>query len=595
MVIKMKESWFLLQKGTDFDAMMKNHNISLIQARLMFNKDIGDDEIQEYLHGTIADLHDGMLLRGMDTAIEIIKEKIQNRKKIRIIGDYDIDGVNATYILLEGLAKVGASVDSDIPDRIQHGYGLNVELIERAMCDGVDTIITCDNGIAAAKEIEYAKSHGLTVIVTDHHEVPYEDVLEEEGVQRKFIYPQADAIVNPKQPDCPYPFKKLCGAAVAYKLVEALLDSMGQDAEDVDYLIENVAIATVGDVMDLVGENRIFVKQGLEMLKQTKNLGLESLIDVLHIDREKLAAYHIGFQIGPCMNASGRLDTAKRTLELLQTKKKSEADMLANDLKALNDSRKELTQEGVDLAVEQVESKWCRDKVLVIYLPECHESLAGIIAGRIREKYHRPTFVLTKSEQGAKGSGRSIESYHMYEELNKCKELLNRYGGHKLAAGFSLEEINIERLRSTLNHTCGLSEDDLACKVNIDLEVPMPYITEELIEQLTVLEPYGKGNEKPLFAMRDLRFSSIKVVGVNQNVVKLQLKDKMGNQMDAVYFGNISNLEECVLETYDLQTWKRIKEGREEKVRFSITYYPGINTYKEYRNIQLTIKNIKCS
>ena len=430
------EQWVLLRKGADFEGIGKRFQISPRLACLIRNRDvIGDEAIAQYLNGTIADLYDGMLMKDMDKAVDILREKIAEQKRIRVIGDYDIDGVNATYILLEGLEKLGAEVDSDIPSRMKDGYGLNVELIERAYRDGIDTIITCDNGIAAAGEIAYGKRLGMTIVVTDHHEVPFEE--EEDG--KNYLLPLADAVIDPKQPGCEYPFKGLCGAAIAYKLVEALWEATGGDAEDLDYLIENVAIATVGDVMELENENRIFVKEGLQMLKRTHSPGLRSLIACTGVDKDRIGAYHIGFVLGPCMNASGRLDTAKRTLDLLRAKTGKEADILAGDLKALNDSRKEMTDIAVEQARQIVDTtKAGQDRVLVLYLPGCHESLAGIVAGRIRERYYRPAIILTDAEEGIKGSGRSIEAYNMYEELSRCKDLLTKFGGHKLAAGMSL-------------------------------------------------------------------------------------------------------------------------------------------------------------
>ena len=489
------EKWFLTMKKADFSGIARKYNISPITARLIRNRDvIGDEAIDFYLNGTIADLYDGMLMQDMDKAVEILAEKIEEEKQIRIIGDYDIDGVNATYILQEGLSGLGAHVDTDIPDRIKDGYGLNIDLIDRALDDGVDTIITCDNGIAAADEIAYGKENGLTVIVTDHHEVPYVEM----NGEKEYMLPRADAVVDPHRSDCEYPFKGLCGAAVAYKLIEALYNVMQRDPEDMDYLMENVAIATVGDVMDLTGENRIFVKQGLEMLKRTKNQGLKALIECTGIDTERLNTYHIGFVLGPCINASGRLDTAKRALELLNARTRREAVMLAEDLKALNDSRKEMTEKGVEEAVQMIESTSLKDdKVLVVYLPDCHESIAGIIAGRIKERYYRPAFVLTKAEEGVKGSGRSIESYDMFAQMCRCRALFTKFGGHKLAAGLSLEEGNVERFRQTINELADLTEEDLQMKVSIDMLLPFPYITEQLIKELELLEPFGKGNTKP--------------------------------------------------------------------------------------------------
>lgn len=567
------EKWFLTMKKADFNSIARKYHISPITARLIRNRDvIGDEAIDFYLNGTIADLYDGMLMQDMDKAVEILAEKIGEEKQIRIIGDYDIDGVNATYILQEGLSGLGAHVDTDIPDRIKDGYGLNIDLINRALDDGVDTIITCDNGIAAADEIAYGKKNGLTVIVTDHHEVPYVEM----NGEKEYLLPMADAVVDPHRADCGYPFKGLCGAAVAYKLIEALYNIMQRDPEDVDYLMENVAIATVGDVMDLTGENRIFVKQGLEMLKRTKNQGLKALIECTGIDVERLSAYHIGFVLGPCINASGRLDTAKRALELLNAKTRREAVMLAEDLKALNDSRKEMTEKGVEEAVQMIESTSLKDdKVLVVYLPDCHESIAGIIAGRIKERYYRPTFVLTKAEEGVKGSGRSIESYDMFAQMCRCRALFTKFGGHKLAAGLSLEEENVERFRETINDLADLTEEDLQMKVSIDMLLPFPYITEQLIGELQLLEPFGKGNTKPLFAERNLRVISPRIFGKNRNVLKCRLEDASGNQMEAVYFGDV---EACL-------------RAMETKHVMSFTYYPSVNEYIGRRTLQLTIVN----
>ena len=567
------QRWFITMKKADFNAIGEKYHISPILARLIRNRDIiGDDAIDFYLNGTIADLYDGMLMQDMDRAVEILAEKIREEKPVRVIGDYDIDGVNATYILQEGLSGLGADVDTDIPDRIKDGYGLNKMLIDRALDDGIDTVITCDNGIAASDEIAYAKENGLTVIVTDHHEIPY---IEMDG-EKEYLLPRADAVVDPHRADCAYPFKGLCGAAVAYKLVEALYNVMQRDPEDVDYLMENVAIATVGDVMDLNGENRIFVKQGLEMLKRTQNQGLKALIECTGIDVERLNAYHIGFVLGPCINASGRLDTAKRALELLNARTRREAVMLAEDLKALNDSRKEMTERGVAEAVNLIETTSLKDdRVLVVYLPDCHESIAGIIAGRIRERYYRPVFVLTKAEEGVKGSGRSIEAYDMFAQMCRCRALFTKFGGHKLAAGLSLEEDNVQRFRETINALCDLTEEDLQEKVSIDMQLPFPYITEELIRELELLEPFGKGNQKPLFAERNLRVVSPRVFGKNRNVLKCRLEDMQGNQMEAVYFGDV---EKCL-------------KTMEEKKVMSFTYYPSINEYMGRRSIQITIVN----
>lgn len=570
------EKWVLLRKGADFEAISRKYGISRRLAALIRNREIiGDKEVDAYLNGTLTDFYDGMLMKDMDRAVELLLEKIREHKRIRVIGDYDIDGVNAVYILLEGLEALGADVDSDIPDRMQDGYGLNINLLERAFKDGVNTVITCDNGIAASEEIAYGKSLGMSIIVTDHHEVPYEET--EKG--RRYRLPPADAVVDPKREDCQYPFSGLCGAAVAYKLIEALHEVSGRDVEDMDYLIENVAIATVGDVMDLVGENRVFVKEGLSMLKRTSNPGLRALIHCTGIKKENLSAYHIGFILGPCMNAGGRLDTAKRALLLLRAKQKKEADMLAGELKSLNDSRKDMTVQAVEQAICMIEnSKLKKDRVLVIYLPDCHESLAGIVAGKIKERFYKPVFILTDAKGGVKGSGRSIDAYSMYEELNKCRHLFTKYGGHRLAAGILLPAENVDELRKELNENCTLSSEELTEKVVIDMELPFSGVTEEFIEELSLLEPFGKGNTKPVFAGRDIDFYDVHIIGKNRNTLKARVTDHTGVSLPALYFGDISDL-------------KRTLEEKNNRV--SITYYPGINEYMGRKTVQIIITHYR--
>ena len=585
------ERWVLLRKGADFEAIGKKYQISPRLACLIRNRDvIGEEAVDRYLNGTISDLYDGMLMKDMDKAIDILKEKILEDKKIRVIGDYDIDGVNATYILLEGLERLGADVDSDIPDRISDGYGLNRHLVERAYEAGVDTLITCDNGIAAADEIAYGKEMGMTVIVTDHHEVPFD---EHDG-EKRYRIPPADAVMDPKQPDCLYPFKGLCGAAVVYKLMEALWESMGKDSADLDDLIENVAIATIGDVMDLEDENRIFVKEGLQMLRRTKNPGLKALIECTGIDKNSLNSYHIGFVLGPCINASGRLDTAKRALELLRAGTQKEADILAGDLKALNDSRKDMTEEAVKQAEEQVETTTIsKDKVLVVYLPDCHESLAGIVAGRIRENYYKPVFVLTDAEEGVKGSGRSIDGYHMYEELNKCKELLTKFGGHRLAAGLSLPKENVGKFREMLNKNCTLTEEEMKEKVTIDMEMPFGCVTEGLVKELELLEPFGKGNTKPVFAARDVTLLGARILGKNRNVLKLQVQDVNGCRIEAMLFHHADDFLGKLEEQYGKTEVEALLKGRGRQIRISMTYYPDINEYMGKKTPQIVVTHYR--
>lgn len=560
-------------KRADFKGIGERFGIDQVTARIIRNRDvIGEKAIEKYLHGSRKDFYSPWLLKDMEKAVAILQEKIENRNRIRIIGDYDIDGVMSTYILLESLRGLGCDVDMMIPNRITDGYGINEHLIEQAWQEGRDTIITCDNGIAAVTQIRKAKDLGMTVIVTDHHEVPFEDL---EG-ERKEILPPADAIVNPKQKACSYPFAGLCGAVVAMKVMEALYEKMAPEVDLVDKMLPFAGIATIGDVMDLQDENRILVKEGLQRLHHTTNLGLQELIRVNNLEPENISPYHIGFILGPCLNASGRLDTAKRALQLLLADSREEAAVLAGDLKNLNESRKEMTAQGLEKAIEQVEStSMMEDMVLVVFLPECHESLAGIIAGRLRERYHKPSFVLTRGEEGVKGSGRSIESYSMYEKLCECKEYLTKFGGHPMAAGLSLEEENVERFRRKLNEQSGLTEEDLVEKVTIDVPMPIHYIRKDLVQELSLLEPFGKGNEKPLFAQKNLWVSQIRVFGKNRNVVKMRLTDENGYPMDGVYFGNGDEFAE---------------EGRGKR-KISIVYYPDINMYQGRESLQVIIRH----
>lgn len=560
-------------KRADFKGIGERFDIDQVTARIIRNRDvIGEKAIEKYLHGSRKDFYSPWLLKDMEKAVAILQEKIENRNRIRIIGDYDIDGVMSTYILLESLRGLGCDVDMMIPNRITDGYGINEHLIEQAWQEGRDTIITCDNGIAAVTQIRKAKDLGMTVIVTDHHEVPFEDL---EG-GRKEILPPADAIVNPKQKACSYPFAGLCGAVVAMKVMEALYEKMAPEVDLVDKMLPFAGIATIGDVMDLQDENRILVKEGLQRLHHTTNLGLQELIRVNNLEPENISPYHIGFILGPCLNASGRLDTAKRALQLLLADSREEAAVLAGDLKNLNESRKEMTAQGLEKAIEQVEStSMMEDTVLVVFLPECHESLAGIIAGRLRERYHKPSFVLTRGEEGVKGSGRSIESYSMYEKLCECKEYLTKFGGHPMAAGLSLEEENVERFRRKLNEQSGLTEEDLVEKVTIDVPMPIHYIRKDLVQELSLLEPFGKGNEKPLFAQKNLWVSQMRVFGKNRNVVKMRLTDENGYPMDGVYFGNGDEFAE---------------EGRGKR-KISIVYYPDINMYQGRESLQVIIRH----
>ncbi len=558
--------WMEIRKGADFQAISEKFQITPYTARLIRNKDIVEEnEIEEYLHGGLKDLHPASLMKGIPEAVTLLREKIRRKAFIRIIGDYDIDGVCATYILLKGLEQAGARVDTDIPDRKKDGYGLNLDLIRRAQEAGVDTIVTCDNGIAAPAEVAYAKEMGMTVIVTDHHE------LQEE-------IPKADVIVNPRQPGCSYPYKKLCGAAVAWKLVQELFAQLGFLQEmSCGELLMFAAFATVGDVMDLTGENRILVKEGLKLLRHTAHPGMSALIEVNELNRERLSAYHIGFVLGPCINASGRLNTAKRALELLNTADKDLALERAEELKALNDERKALTEQGVKDAVEQIEgSSLKEDRVLVIYLPDCHESLAGIIAGRIRERYYRPTFVLTRGEDAVKGSGRSIEAYSMFEEMSRCRELFLKYGGHPMAAGLSMPEDRVEEFRKRINDMCLLTKTELTEVVRIDMALPFAHISEKLTEELTLLEPFGKGNTKPVFAARNVHVLESRVLGKNQNVLRMKLMDESGKIQEGIYFSS------CMQE---------VLADFQNKLSVHMLYYPEIDEFRGQRRLQLWIQN----
>lgn len=567
------EKWMVYNKKADFQKIGSEFGIDPVIARLIRNRDIQDmKEIRSYLYGTLAEIPSPWKMKDMERAVQILQKKITQKKKIRIIGDYDIDGVTATCILLKGLKRLNANVDTYIPDRVKDGYGMHEQLIDKALEDGIDTILTCDNGIAAAAEIEYAKKEGLTVIVTDHHDIPFRDT--EDG--RIWIIPKADAVVNPKQNDCLYPNKNICGAVVAWKLIWALYERLGIDSDEIWDFLELAAIATVCDVMDLQGENRIIVKEGLKKLSSTSSEGLKALICVNNLEGAEITAYHVGFVIGPCINASGRLDTAARSLELLLADNMEDAMKLADDLYDLNQSRKAMTEQGKEQAIQSIEeNNLGKDRVLVVYLPDCHESLAGIIAGRIREAYNKPVFVLTKGADGVKGSGRSIEAYSMYEELVKCSDLLTQFGGHPMAAGLSMEEKNVELFRRRLNDNCTLTEQDLIPKIMIDVPMPISYLSKKLTEQLKVLEPFGKGNSKPLFAQKNLRAVGICVFGRNRNVAKMLLIDENGIKMDAVYFGEAQEFVDFV-QAHDT---------------ISVTYYPEINVFQGRENLQVVIKN----
>lgn len=590
--------WMVSAKKADFNGIAKRFGIDPVIARIIRNRDVeGDEMIEKFLHGTTADLYDPSLLKDAGKAADILCEKTGEKKKIRVIGDYDIDGVCSSYILAACLERCGAAVSVVIPHRILDGYGLNEKLIEEAGKDGVDTILTCDNGIAALPQIAFAKELGMTVVVTDHHEVPYE--MQEDG-SRVETLPEADAVVDPKQSGCTYPYKGICGAVVAYKLMEIYLRRMAGrgvlSVEEKETLLRELlafaAFATVGDVMELTDENRILVRYGLRQIEQSANPGLRALLTVNELAEKRLTGYHIGFILGPCLNATGRLDTAQRALAMFRTKEQAEAVTIAGELKALNDSRKEMTLLGTAQAFAMIENTALKeDKVLVVFLPDCHESLAGIIAGRIRERYHRPVFVLTRGEEGVKGSGRSIEAYHMYDRMSECKELYTKYGGHKMAAGVSMPEENVEAFRMFLNAHSGLTEEDLVEVIHIDVPMPMSYVTPELVRQLSLLEPFGNGNPKPVFAQKNVRVCRGRILGKNRNVGKYRVADESGREYDMMYFGDLEQWHAFLSAHFGQEETDRLYGGGSARIVISVIYYPDINVYRGREELQMVMQD----
>lgn len=580
----MKEKWFLQTKRADFNHISEKFHISPIIARIIRNRDvIGDEDIYNYLNGDLEKISSPWLFKDMDKAVDILRIKISHESKIRIICDYDVDGITSGYILFRSLKKLGANIDLVVPHRIEDGYGINEKLIKNAYDSGIDTILTCDNGISAYNQVEYAKSLGMNIIITDHHEVPFEET---DG-KREYIVPNADAVVNHKQADCPYPFKELCGAMVAYQLISALFETEGIGKNELYKLLPYAAIATVCDVVDLKGENRIIVKQGIKKLKDCNDIGINALINACKLDKNNLSSYQFGFVIGPCLNASGRLDTAKRATELLDCIDTQKAEVLAKELVELNAERKDMTNEGAMTAIEMAQDM--DDKILVLYLKDCHESIAGIIAGRVREKYNKPTFVLTDAEQGVKGSGRSIEEYDMYSELTKVKSLLTKFGGHKMAAGISLEEKNIDLFRKMLNENCNLTEEDLYLKVWIDIALPLEYITMDFVNQLEVIKPYGKGNEKPVFAEKNLKIISLQILGKSGNVIKMVVENQNHYRMTAVKFNSAVDFMAFLSEKFGEEEVNKALQGQKNNLEIMATYYPEINEYNGRINLQIII------
>lgn len=587
-----KEKWMVYGKKADFNGLALKYKISPVTARVIRNRNMTDDRaFDQYLNGTIDSINSPFLFKDMEKAVDILFETIKNNERIRIIGDYDIDGICSTYILVKAISKFTRNISMDIPDRIKDGYGINKKLIKKAYDEKIKLIITCDNGIAAIDETAYAKELGMKVIVTDHHNVPF-DIVDNQMVYKRV---QADAVVNHKQPDCTYPFKEMCGAAIAYRFVMACMLKL-KEKQDTRYkLIEAfekemiifAGIATIGDVVSLLDENRIIAKAGLSLLKENTNIGLEALINRCELDKNNISSFHIGYIIGPCLNAAGRLETAKMGLELLLCDNKEKAEKLAEELVILNQKRKELTLEGEKKAVDYA-LKMEDSKVLVIFLEDIHESIAGIIAGRIREKFNKPTIILTKGEEMVKGSGRSIEGYNMYEEINKCSKLLSRFGGHIMAAGVSLEEKNVEAFREMLNKNCSLTEDDYIKKVWIDVPMPLNYISGELIHELKKLEPFGKDNEKPIFAVKDIVVKKMYLMGKAKNMARLILVEN-GYEIAGVMFNGLEDYLTGIRDKYGEETVRKMQMGMTVNIAGAFTYYPTINNYNGNESIQITI------
>lgn len=587
------QQWFEIQKGADFGAIGRRYGINPVTARIIRNREVTEDEdIRRFLFGTVEDLYDPMLMKDVDLLTDLLCVKITEQAKIRVIGDYDIDGVMSSYIFVTALKRCGADVSVQIPDRMKDGYGLNRHLIGQAKADGIDTILTCDNGIAAIDEIAYAEELGMTVLVTDHHEIPY---VEEDGV-RVYRKVCADAVVNPHQKDCSYPYKNLCGAGVAWKVVCVLYRKLGIPQEETLDFLENAAFATVGDVMDLTDENRILVKEGLKRIHNTKNTGMRALISQCGLKPEEISAYHFGFVLGPCINASGRLETAKLALSLLLEQDEQEAEQIARELVDLNERRKEMTASGVEEAKQLYEEYgYEKDRVLVLYLPDVHESIAGIIAGRIRECYYRPVFVLTDAEDGVKGSGRSIENYSMYEQMCHCQELFTKFGGHPMAAGLSLPKENVELFRKRINELCTLSDKELIPKIRIDVPMPMDYVSMDLVREFALLEPFGKGNAKPVFADRGIRIKRLYSVGKMRRIWKMTLVTAGGNEVSGIYFGDPEEFLSDLTEGFGSQAVEDALRGADNPILLSVIYYPRINTYRMEESLQFEIQYYRIS
>ncbi|SEA17258.1 single-stranded-DNA-specific exonuclease [Pseudobutyrivibrio sp. ACV-2] len=582
--------WILQRKAADYAGLSARLKVDPVIVRLMVNRGLSTcEEMEEYLHPTLDNFPNPHLFADMDNACELLMEAIDDGVKIRVVGDYDVDGIMSTYILTTAIREAGGDVDYAVPHRMVDGYGINPDMVQQAYDDGVSFIITCDNGIAAAPAIDLAKSLGMTFVVTDHHEVPFE--MAEDGVTKLQKLPNADAVVDPKRDDCDYPFKGICGAQVAWKLTEVLYEFLGLEKEASDVFLQFASIATVCDVMELKGENRATVYHGIKAIEASDNIGLNALLARTELKGKLLSCYHLGFIIGPCLNASGRLDTATRAIELLMETDQAKALATANELVELNAQRKNMTQIGIDKAKELIENSDLKnDRVLVVYIPELHESLAGIVAGRIRESYSRPVLVITDAEDGAKGSGRSIPAYNMFEELTGVKDVFTKFGGHPMAAGVSLPTEKIDELRRRLNERCTLTEEDMQEIIKLDCDMPLSYITEELVDSLDLLAPFGTGNTKPLFALKNVPILSATHIGKEGQYLRLAVGTGNG-QMTAMLFRKVEEFETLVTEKFGASAWNNLCAGQNTGVTMSIVYEPSINEFRGNRSIQIMIED----
>ena len=583
----MQQDWRIFAKQADFNALAARFGIDPVLARIIRNRDvITEEEYEQYLFGTLDSVHSPESMLDIDLGADIIASSIEAGESIRIVGDYDVDGVMSTYILYDALSRAGARVSYAIPHRVNDGYGINERIIQEAFDDGVDTILTCDNGIAAVTAIGKAVELGLTVVVTDHHEI-------------QPVLPEADAIIDPHQEGDAYPYSDICGAVVAYKFIQVLYDRIGMGLGRYDYL-EEVALATVCDVMPLLDENRIFVREGMKKLETTEKIGLRALLKVLGLEGKKLTSYHLGFMLGPTINAAGKLGDATDALELLLCENESEADQRAVAMKELNDSRKAMTEAGEKKALEIIDAKLVEedgeevpsDSVLVVYIPGLHEGLAGIVAGRIREKYYRPTIIFTDTDKEPdviKGSGRSIEAYNMFEKINVHKDMLLKFGGHPLAAGLSMKRENLEEFTKKLNEDSGLEKTELIPKLMIDVPMPMSYASMKLAEQIASLEPFGKGNESPLFAEKDMEILGYTVFGQQKNAMRIKVKSSRGIVSEIMYF-RPQQFENDIKRWFGDDICDKIKNGVYTGCKLDIAYEVSINEYNGGRYLQLIMR-----